>query len=794
MDRTHTYMHKLLIFISALCLTAATALADSFGSMYQWRSHAAFSSVDKVVLMGDQAYGLSCNSLFSVHQDDQEIHYYSKLDGLSGSTIDHIAYNPTLQRMIITYRDGLIDIMHPDQSVSTISDLFLKQMSTSKQVNDICMYGHQAILAMDFGLLVVDMRKAELTETYYIGPNSSEVSVSHVTTLGDSIYAATDHAIYTATLGDNLMDYAYWHTIAYPAGQVNGLQGYRQTLHLLLDQQLYFWQANTWQPTSTANAPRFRYLRATDDALYAMPHNRYGAWLVHTDNRSVALALTYGYNADIQTDGHTCWLASLNNGLIQLRRTKAPEYQTDIQEYYPEGPSSNFAYRLRFFGDRLYMLPGGRWASEFKRAGDIMIYQDHIWTNISNSLLSSQAGGLAIRDLMNVAQDPLDDSHYFVTTYGTGLLEMRDTTLVQHYLPHNSPLSPAATDNPNAYTRTDGAMYDDQGYLWVLSAGGGEGSVHVISPQGQWSSFNLYANGSRIQLTTPGEILVDGRNPQWKWIPQLRADAGLILLQDNGTPTSSRDDHVTFRKSWIDQNGSTITPGDIRCVAQDHEHTLWVGTSSGIFAIPYSVDFTSSNRCVRVVIPRNDGSQLGDYLLDNEQVNAIAVDGANRLWVGTANSGLFLLQPVGDITNINYYTVETVSHFTAENSMLPSNEVISLAIQESTGELFIGTGAGLVSYMSDATMPHESFDQLYAYPNPVRPSYEGYITITGMMSDTEVRILDAAGHLVKLLTATGGSAVWDGTNAHGHRVASGVYTALCNTPSGHGTTKILIMN
>ena len=140
--------------------------------------------------------------------------------------------------------------------------------------------------------------------------------------------------------------------------------------------------------------------------------------------------------------------------------------------------------------------------------------------------------------------------------------------------------------------------------------------------------------------------------------------------------------------------------------------------------------------------------------------------------------------------------METVSHFTTDNSILPTDEIISIAIQESTGEVFIGTGGGLVSYMSDASKPMDTFDELYAYPNPVRPTYQGYITIKGMMDNSEVRIVDASGNLVKTLQGNGGSAAWDGRNAQGQRVASGVYTAICNTRSekGHGSVKILILN
>ena len=307
-------------------------------------------------------------------------------------------------------------------------------------------------------------------------------------------------------------------------------------------------------------------------------------------------------------------------------------------------------------------------------------------------------------------------------------------------------------------------------------------------------SFNLYSNGNRIPFLTPGEIVVDKRNPQWKWFTLCRDNTGLILLQDNGTPTQSNDDKTLYRNEWFDQYNTPIRPEFIYTVVQDHDNTIWVGTSKGLFTIPASVDFMKSNKCERIVIRRNDGTDLGDYLLDGEQVNCIVVDGANRKWIGTAASGAFLIQITTD--EVGNKQVETVEHFTAENSLLPSDNILSIAIQESTGEVFFGTSEGLVSYMSDATKPEETFDNLYVYPNPVYPTYKGYITIKGVMSNTLVRILDANGNLVKLIESTGGSAIWDGTNAEGNRVASGVYTIICNTSDGqsNGITKVLIMN
>jgi hypothetical protein len=201
-----------------------------------------------------------------------------------------------------------------------------------------------------------------------------------------------------------------------------------------------------------------------------------------------------------------------------------------------------------------------------------------------------------------------------------------------------------------------------------------------------------------------------------------------------------------------------------------------------------------SNKCERIVMRRNDGTDLGDYLLDGEQVNCIVVDGANRKWIGTAASGAFLIQITTD--EVGNKQVETVEHFTAENSMLPSDNILSIAIHEPTGEVFFGTSEGLVSYMSDAIAPESDFSNLYVYPNPVYPNYKGKVVIRGLVADTQVRVLDTSGNLVKNIQGTGGEVVWDVTNIVGQRVASGIYTIVCNTEDGnfYQSVNVLIMN
>ncbi len=753
----------------------------TYGNMYQWRTHLAYSSVDEVERMNDKIYALSNNALFSVNSQTDEIEYYSRLTGLHAATIDHIAYNKALNKLLLTYQNGQLDVIDSNERVHNISDLYLKQANISKKVNDICMYSSKAYLAMNFGIIALDLKKYEIEDTYYIDQNLNEVNVQYICVLGDSIYAASNAILYSAHMNDNLMDFAYWHKTILPSGKnTQGMREFEDRICVVRDNVLWSLSNGTWH--KHASDFSLRGLQKTNDLLFATIDNQHGIVQVHSDF-SIDMALTYGLVNDILQSGNDYWLATESNGLVAVRGG-------NYSEYRPAGPISNTPYRMRFFGDRLYVLSGGRWAVQNMHMGEIMYYENGEWTNITNGQLVTMADH-ALYDFMNVAQDPTDKEHYFITTYGTGMLEMRGKEVVKLHLPHNSSLQSAVPSDPDFYTRTDGAMFDDQGNLWVLNASYG---INIADPNGIWYAFDLHSNRVQVPLTTPGEMIIDNRNKQWKWIPLCRSNTGLLLLQDNGTPTNPNDDKVQYRTEWFDQYNNQIRPDYIYTITQDHDNTIWVGTSKGIFTIPASVDFMNSDKCERIVVRRNDGTGLGDFLLDNEQVNCIAVDGANRKWIGTASSGAFLIQIVTD--EVGNMDVETIAHFTKENSLLPSDNILSIAIQESTGEVFFGTSDGLVSYMSDASEPEDSFDNLYVYPNPVYPTYKGYITIKGVMQHTIVRIVDASGNLVKTIESTGGSAVWDGTNSQGTRVASGIYTIICNTSDGnrHGGTKVLIMN
>jgi ligand-binding sensor domain-containing protein len=292
-------------------------------------------------------------------------------------------------------------------------------------------------------------------------------------------------------------------------------------------------------------------------------------------------------------------------------------------------------------------------------------------------------------------------------------------------------------------------------------------------------------------VETAQDIIISKQNKNQKWvlIPRLfnNTTTGMFTFNDNGTETSD-DDISRLFTFFYDQDGNKFQPTNFLCVAQDQDNALWMGTTDGPIVLNnQSKAFDANYACTRIKIPRNDGTNLADFLLDGMKINAIAVDGANRKWIGTESSGVFLVSANG---------LETVKHFTSENSPLLSNNIISIGINEKTGEVFFGTGKGLISYQSDAIEGGESFNNVHAFPNPVRETYKGVITITGLVTDSRVKITDITGNVVFETISNGGVATWDGNRRTGDRVATGVYLALCFSPDGkqYATAKILVIN
>lgn len=741
------------------------------GKMQQWRLHYSYSTPIEIAEGAQQIYALADGALFSVDRESEEINYWNKSTGLHGSTIVHIAYNKQDHLLVIGYADGRIDLLNENGTVRQMPELYMKGSSIPVTINAITVGSHYTYLSMPFGIVSINTRKAEIADTYYIGAEASSVEVLQVVELGDSLYAFTDDRIYNAALQDNLVDYRVWHRSNLPTDQLKQATAFRNELYTLQHNTLYRRRSSVWEQVLSESID---WIHSSEGQLL-VERSDAGLFLLTTDDKLDGITGNYRPLDAIYSQG-TYWLGVDNIGLVRLNAQGE-------QHFVPEGPISNFGYHLHAAHNQIYTAIGGRWADLFARPAQLSIYDNRSWRKISYGDIYYYVGD--VRDPVSVAVDPSNAGHFFVATYASGVIEFVDYTATTRYDYRNSTIREAAAGvNPNFYTRTDGALMDSDGNLWVLNATNLTHGLHVRTATGQWKALPLYNKGQEVFLTTPGCMIADLRNANRKWFIDQRSSQGVFLFDDGGTPTYTGDDKCVKRSTFTDQNGAVLNPANIYCIEQDLSNRMWIGTPTGVIVIPANVDFFTSDACRRIIIPRNDGTGLGDYLLANERVNCLAADGGNRMWIGTENSGLYLIED----------DTITVAHFTVDNSLLPSNSISSISIEPMTGEVWVGTAKGIASYRSDASAPQADLKSAYAFPNPVRPNYGGNISIAGLMENTIVNIVDEGGNLVCKTKSHGGMAVWDGKLWDGRRATPGVYTALCNEPNGgHTVVKILVI-
>lgn len=768
-------------FVLTILLLCLPLLSAAQLPMHGWRVHFAYSDVQQIEQTPERIYAVSENALFSVDKYEGDMQYYSKLTGLTGTAVSAIRYDSETQMLIILYKDGNIDLMNAEEEVSNVPDMYNTQSNITKEVNSITVHAGMAYLAMDFGIVVLNVQKQEIADTYYIGQNATAVDVCAIDVMHDTIYAASADAVYYAPLQTNLVDYSNWKTISsLPSSEpVTDMACFRDSVYVLCDTALYSQDGDGWRRILAEK--HITTLEHADEKLFVMTDK--SAYVFHIgDTKPSWLDLFYNSRDMAYEEGrHVYWFAARGRGVGQY----FPITNTR-DEFRPSGPVANIPYRLRYQNDRLFMVPGGYLGVYYDRDGMLSYYEDGGWTNFDQSYFMNAARiGHHTQDYVDIAVDPADKHHFYVASFGYGLIEFREDAYYQRYMPDNSPLESQLLNEVEKYTWVDGLTYDAAGNLWMLNPA--YAGVKVLKPTEEWVSISNAAtrNHSRTK-----DLLISNTNPNLKIVVNSYVDTGIGVFDDNGSIDNQSDDKSAFHNKFTDNFGNILSYDVFYCAAQDLDGGLWLGTSNGVLYFPTPADLLNGNDCRRITISRTDGSGLADYFLNEERVQAIAVDGANRVWFGTQSSGIYLMS-FADMS-----APEEIHHYTVDNSPLLSNEILSIAIDPGSGEVFIGTGNGLLSFQSDAAEAKEDYSAVYAYPNPVRQDFQGVITIAGLMEDSSVKITDNAGNLVCETRSNGGVAVWDGKDMQGRRVRTGVYMAMCLSADGgeHTLVKILILN
>lgn len=428
------------------------------------------------------------------------------------------------------------------------------------------------------------------------------------------------------------------------------------------------------------------------------------------------------------------------------------------------GPKYNNFYGMRFVNNLLYTC-GGLWGHliDDGRPGTIQVLDKDNWTIYDDSI--AEKTGIKYVDVNSVDVDPLDPNHVFAGAK-SGLYEFQNGKFIKHYNSENSLITSFNNTSKN-YQLITSVKFDTDGNLWMLnSQSPSNQSLIEYTKDGKWVSHHkpeLYNLGSLECLMQDSRGLL--------WFVNNHHELPSIYCYQAST------DQLNKYSSFVNEDGATLSPVFVRYVTEDKNQDIWIGTNIGPLLL-YKKDITSDTPIfTQVKVPRNDGTNYADYLLSGVDISCIAIDGSNRKWFGTNGNGIYV---------ISNDCLTQIYHFTTNNSNLLSNNIEAIAINEQTGEVFAGTDKGLCSYMSDASSPNNEMtkDNVWAYPNPVKPDYTGLITITGLSFDADIKIVTTNGILVNQGRSNGGTYTWNGKDLKGQKVASGIYMVETATSDG----------
>ncbi len=753
-------------------------LVQAYPQNNRWTIYAAYHDASKCVSVGSKIYVLSDGGLYSYDYEDMDVVTYDKSGVLSDNGIFDISYCSEEKTLVIVYNNGNIDLLYDDGSVYNMTD-FKNKTAGDKTINDIYVNGKNMYMSTNYGLLIVDIAECIFSKTYTLDYGINSVAVD-----GNFIYAATDNGVYKGNTADNLQDKSKWSVITKNA--IDKFIDFNGKLYSLTSSGVFSIDKSTFAMTNISKFSAKYWSICNDMLLLSDASSLYS---VGTDGKMTLLDGKGIRTADYA--GNTYWCACGTDGLKGMS-LKDGKFTENVSSVIPDSPMRNYSYFLRMTPENRLLVAGGSFNYNGQSfPGTLMKYENQSWTCFDEETPIATVGKSLYVNVTDIAQHPNDSEHHFAGSASDGIFEFKDYKMVNHYDYRNSPLQSIlpSSSRPNAYVWITGLEYDKDGNLWMLN-NQTDTIVRILKNDGKWAA--LYYSEIK-DIPTLDQVLFDNRG--WAWINCRRTTnnpvnyAGVFCVDTKGTLENTADDSRKFITRFSNQDGVAYSPDLFNCIAEDLDGNIWFGTDKGPF-VTYSPEdvFDNGFYFTQVKIPRNDGTNLADYLLSDVNITCITIDGGNRKWMGTSGNGVYLLSSDG---------IEMIEHFTTENSPLISDNIESIAIDGSTGEVFFGTDAGLVSYLGTATDPAGSLsdDNIKVYPNPVRPEYTGRIYITGLMRDTDVKIVSASGYLVNSGTSVGGEYTWDGKNKGGKRVASGVYYVLAADAEGNSgaVAKILVI-
>lgn len=764
---------------SSLLTLLFSVVSTSFFAQVQqpvgtWREHLPYGETIDVAAGNTKVYCATPFSVFAFDKEDQSLERISKVNLLSGSDVSAINVDNSSNTLVVGYSSGEVDLVNGDVAFN-LSDIAQANLFGDKRIYDITILDGKAYLSCGFGIVVIDLSRREVADTYFINGQSDLLRVNALDYDDTYWYAATDIGIYRAER-DNpfLVNFEVWQLLSeVPVENTvySEVLVFGDDILIVLEDGFedQLWVADR-SDLNFSLVPGYEIQQITDidavgDKMTICTFNRIA--VLDSDYQELTAQQNINGNetlprAAVQDSDGTVWVANERGGLLN--------FTTDgiEQSFQPDGPRAFNVRRLDAFNNNVWVASGGvdpTFTNNYDKKGVYGLVEED-WVNVANVEGENNIG--SINDYMDVSVNPLDNSQVMLGSWEEGMVLVKNGVVDEIYNEVNSPLE-LANFGGSERIGVAGLDYDPDGNLFFSNAYSNT-PLHVLTASGEFASFSFLPDVDADLFI--GDVVATRQGYVWAILPR---GHGIVVLNHNDTPADTGDDSFQLLTNEEGQGG--LPTNDIYALEEDLDGEMWVGTLQGIavFFTPQSI-FESEEFDAQQILIEQDGNV--QILLETEQVNCIEIDGANRKWVGTANSGVFLLSEDG---------LSQVLHFTSENSPLLSDNVLDIAINQATGEVFFATDRGVISYTSTATNFDQEIQSVKVYPNPVREDFSGPITIDGLAFESDVKITDVSGNLVFTTTSFGGRAIWDGNDRTGNRVTTGVYLVFCSDQNGDAT-------
>ena len=767
------YLNFVLIIPSLFCYLIGVCQSDF--SVGTWRDHLPYSKANAIAKVGAFMYASTPYSLVEFNIEDNEITRYSKINGLSEIGIVDIESNADQNTLIIAYSSGNIDLIK-DGNIINISAILNSNIIGDKNIYELYAYEKYVYVCAGFGIVVIDLQREEVKDTYIIGQNNTQLKIRDIHISTDSIFALTDFGILAANKSASfLSDYNNWNSINVPSPfSIEHLESVNENFIAYGNQNTLWSYTGSWKVILDNPNQQVRKVRHINDQLVVSTSSYATVYESNLNTLEDTVLLFYALNGvtgivpnDFYITDDFYWLADETKGFSRVRNNFNAEIISN------SGPFTNEAFHLSCNHGKLYIaagrVDGSNWNKTFNWHGVFTQYEDDwsMYNQITNSNMATNID--TISDILWVTPHPVNKDEFYASSYGGGLLHFKEDVIENRYSFYNSSLQTRIGQGSNNVLVT-GTAFDNQQNLWVVNPYTNS-PLSVRTPEGDWKSFYCGSQASD-QLCT--DIVLDN---QYGYVWMVVRGVGILVYDYNQTPLDESDDQYKYVTT---SSGSGSLPSSyVNTLSIDLDGVIWIGTDIGPvqFYSSYPIFNENSYNAQRILIEDNGTIQ---YLLENQLINDIVIDGANRKWIATNGGGLFLMSEDG--TN-------TVYSFSTDNSPLFNNEIKALTLDNLSGELFIATEQGLLGFKSTAITASQTFSTLSVYPNPVRENYYGNIAVTGMMFNSEVKITDANGLLVNTIQSNGGQAVWNGKNFNSEDVQSGVYYFFATSEDGYRKAK-----